>query len=64
MMTDPTVNRLAVAALLVALGATDEELDDTFDLLRTSRVPEGLAGLVADARQVLAEVRSRKAVSA
>lgn len=55
-MNDNT-GRIAIAALLVAIGAKDHEMEPTVKILNASPVPESYPKLVQAARDALALVR-------
>lgn len=55
------INLVGPAALLVALGAKDDELQAAFDILERHRVPADITELVTVARDSLELVRIQRA---
>ena len=57
----PGLFRIAAAALFVALGATDDEMDPAFAVLQYSAVPTTIGGVARQARGALDQVRIQRA---
>lgn len=55
------MNWVAPAALLVALGATDDELQPALDILDQARPPATITATVVTARDALELVRIQRA---
>jgi hypothetical protein len=55
------INLVGPAALLLALGAKDDELQDAYEILARHRVPASITELVTVARDALELVRIQRA---
>jgi len=49
--------KVAITALFLALGATDEEIEPALRIVYYDEVPDDLAGIAKQARRALALVR-------
>lgn len=51
------LGRVSTTAIMLACGATDDELEAVFAILRHQDVPEGHLGIVRQVRAAIEEVR-------
>jgi hypothetical protein len=56
-----SINLVSPAALLLALGAKDDELQDAYEILERHKVPDEITELVTVARDALELVRIQRA---